>query len=141
MRVTPCARDPDRNSDGEHHQAVRRPAEQRDASHFLRDLRLKRINGAECRAHRRRADADRDRCRGVVPQSPCHEQEHWHERDDLFPHVLERAGRCERDRHDRNDQRRSGAQRRDEIFGAVTECPRLVHDGQRAANQEHEEHN
>ena len=89
---------PDRERDDEKRQPHSGAREQRKLREVERDPRLKRVRGAERGADDRRADARGHHRQRIDPESGAEDEQHWHERDDLLLHVLERAEGAEHER-------------------------------------------
>ena len=109
-RISDRPRDPERQRQREKDQPEPRRREQREPREFLRDSHLKRVDRAERRAHTGGTHTYRCRNDVVEPQSRREKEQHRHERNDFFVHVVQCTTGSERQTNDRNHQQLAIAQ-------------------------------
>ena len=129
---------PDRDSRDQHRHAEPEARKQRQLRHFLRDTDAERIDRAERDPDGGRADAHRRGSDRIVAGAAHQQQQHRHQRDDLFPHAFHRPAGRERHATDRHDEIRAMAQHLHQPGHALIEGAGVFDNAEGAADEEDE---
>ena len=118
------AANPERQGRHQKNQPKAGPGEQRQLRQLLGNAYLKRIDRAESGPHCGRAQAHGRGRKDRVAQAAHEHQQHRHQRNNFFLHILQRAHGGEKQRNKRNNQRLPPPKARQQPVDAVAQGAR-----------------